>query len=228
VTTTAGGTVTYSFFPGSTCTGTNTVVGIVIVTNGVAPNSPLYAFTTTGSFSWNAVYNGDPNNNGATSSCETLTVNSQTISTVSCGHGLSCSVQTNSTLTNLRLAGNKLHVEATGQKGALGYANVTIPKSAVPNISALQVSVDGSKLASSSLIITSNSTAYFVYFTFTFHSPVLIDIQLTAPENVATPNILGLDPTLLYEIVGALVAIMIVAVALVYRRSRKPRGQVVK
>jgi len=42
------------------------------------------------------------------------------------------------------------------------------------------------------------------------------------------PTILELDPTLFHEIVGALLAIIIVAVALVYRRFRKPKGQVAK
>jgi len=104
----------------------------------------------------------------------------------------------------------------------VGYANVTIPKSDVPHIETLHVFVDNSPLGGSSVTITSDSTAYFVYFTFTFHSPVLIDIQLTAPENAATPNILGLDPTLFYEIVGALVAVVVVVSAafVVRRRGR--------
>jgi hypothetical protein len=69
------GTVTYSFFTGSACAGTGTPVGTpVTVTNGVVPNSASQVFNTAGSFSWNAVYSGDTNNNGATSACEDLTV----------------------------------------------------------------------------------------------------------------------------------------------------------
>jgi len=142
---------------------------------------------------------------------------------------MSCAVQSNSTLSNIRFAGNTIHVEATGTHGAVGYANVTVPKSAVPHIDTLHVFVDNSKLGSSAVTITSNSTSYFIYFTFTFHSPVLIDIQLTALEAApSVPTILGLDPTIFYEIVGALVAMMMVAVGLVYRRSRKPNRQVAK
>jgi len=75
----AGGTVTYEFFTGSTCVGTATTVGSpVTVTNGVVPNSASQAFNSAGSFSWNAVYSGDANNNGATSPCEPLTVNKAT------------------------------------------------------------------------------------------------------------------------------------------------------
>jgi hypothetical protein len=114
-----------------------------------------------------------------------------------------------------------IHIEATGTRGAVGYANVTVPKSAVPRIETLHVFVDNSKLGSSSVTITSNSTSYFVYFTFTFHSPVIIDIQLTAPENTASaPNILGLDPTLFYGLIG-LLAVAVVAIAAFTVRKRK-------
>ena len=80
----ASGTVTYSFFTGLTCTGTGTPVGSpVTVTNGIVPNSASQTFATAGSFSWNAVYGGDANNNGATSACEPLTVNTVSVVTIS-------------------------------------------------------------------------------------------------------------------------------------------------
>ena len=157
----------------------------------------------------------------------TITVTAPSVSTVGCGHDLSCSVKSNSTLSNVKFAGNTIHFEATGSPGTLGYASVTVPKSNIPNINELHVFVDNSKLGSSSVTITSDSADYFIYFTFSFHSPVEIDIQLTNIENAPT-LILGVDPTLFYEMVGALAVIVIVAVALVYRRSRKPRGQVAK
>jgi hypothetical protein len=71
----AGGTVTYNEFSGSTCAGTATIVSTVTVTNGVVPNSASVTLATAGPFSFNAVYGGDVNNNGATSACEPLTVN---------------------------------------------------------------------------------------------------------------------------------------------------------
>jgi hypothetical protein len=70
----AGGSVTYNLFSGGTCTGIPTVVSTVTVTAGVVPSSAAQTFASTGSFSWNAVYSGDANNNGATSACEPLTV----------------------------------------------------------------------------------------------------------------------------------------------------------
>ena len=75
----AGGRVTYEYFSGGTCSGTPTIVGTPVnVTNGVVPSSASQQFNTAGSYSWNAVYSGDPNNNGATSPCEQLTVNKAT------------------------------------------------------------------------------------------------------------------------------------------------------
>jgi len=79
------GTVSYEFFTGTGCTGTATAAGsAVTVTSGNIPNSPSEAFNTVGSYSWNAIYSGDSNNNGATSQCEPLTVTkaSPTISTI--------------------------------------------------------------------------------------------------------------------------------------------------
>src|SRR2546426_955817 len=70
-----GGTVTYAFFIGGSCTGTSTIVGSsVTVTNGVVPGSGSQGFNNAGSYSWNAAYNGDANNNAITSPCEPLTV----------------------------------------------------------------------------------------------------------------------------------------------------------
>jgi hypothetical protein len=74
----AGGTVTYNLFSTADCTGTSTIVSTVQVTAGVVPNSASQTFNAGGSFSWNAVYSGDANNNGATSVCEPLTVISST------------------------------------------------------------------------------------------------------------------------------------------------------
>jgi len=72
----AGGTVTYNFFTGPSCSGTVTPVGSpVVVTSGVVPDSASQIFNAAGSFSWTAVYSGDANNNGADSPCEPLTVN---------------------------------------------------------------------------------------------------------------------------------------------------------
>jgi hypothetical protein len=147
---------------------------------------------------------------------------------VNCGHDLSCSIQSNATLSNIHFAGNTIHADADGPPGAHGYANITVPKTAIPNIDNIRILVDNSPIrnsCSSCVTITSNSTAYFIYVTLTFHSRVLIDIQLTVPESTPNaPTILGLDPTLFYGLVAVMIAIVVVLAVVVYRRSgSRPR-----
>jgi len=99
---------------------------------------------------------------------------------------------------------------------------VTIPKSALPNINQLRVFANNLPVNSSSLDITSNTTDYFVYITFTFHSRVLIDLQLQA-SNDAVSSILGLDPTLFYGLVLGLA--VIIAFPLGYRARIRNRAR---
>jgi len=78
----AGGTVTYYVEKGdASCTilGASSL-GAKTVTNGVVPNSNNYTFTSAGTYEFWAVYNGDGNNNGSTSTCgsETVVVNPNT------------------------------------------------------------------------------------------------------------------------------------------------------
>ena len=70
----AGGTVTYVLFSDGNCTGNSTVVSVVTVTGALVPNSASHFFGNVGSYSWEAIYSGDANDSGATSSCEVLTV----------------------------------------------------------------------------------------------------------------------------------------------------------
>jgi hypothetical protein len=165
---------------------------------------------------------GSPAGQSSSTATFTVTVAAPSTSTVSCGHNESCGVVSNATLSNVKIAGNTLHIEADGTQGAHGYANVTVPKSEIPNIDEMHVFVDNNKL-NSGVTITSNSTAYFIYFTFTFHSPVKIDIQLSAPQQTPNaPTILGIDQTLFYEIIGGIIAaIVIVSAVVVVARRRK-------
>ena len=58
------------------CSGAATTVGTPVpVTNGAVPKSATQSLNSAGLFSWTAVYSGDVNNSGATSTCEPLTVN---------------------------------------------------------------------------------------------------------------------------------------------------------
>lgn len=76
-TSTAGGTVTYTVYTDSNCTAGSAgsqAAGTVTVTNGVVPNSNTITFNSAGTFYWQAVYSGDPNNNPATSACTSETI----------------------------------------------------------------------------------------------------------------------------------------------------------
>ncbi len=65
----AGGTVTYTAYSDSSCSQNARDAGTVNVTNGVVPDSNSLTFNSAGTFYWQAVYSGDANNNGASSSC---------------------------------------------------------------------------------------------------------------------------------------------------------------
>ena len=85
-TATAGGTVTYSVYAGAnTCTGTDLLNSTVSVTNGSVPVSAAFTPSNAGTYSFQAIYSGDSNNNGATSDCTTeqlvVSKNSPTITT---------------------------------------------------------------------------------------------------------------------------------------------------
>jgi ribonuclease HI len=72
----AGGTVTYTVYTDSGCSKNPVDGGTVTVAGGKVPNSSTLTFNTAGTYYWQAVYSGDTNNNGATSTCtdEQLTV----------------------------------------------------------------------------------------------------------------------------------------------------------
>lgn len=319
------GTVTFMFFAGSACSGTGTVVGSPVdLVSGSATSAPQ-TFGSAGTFSWNAVYSGDANNNGGTSSCETLSVvepagftisanptsltvapedssscegqgsaqrcddeASSTITvtglngfsgtvtltvstspnlsvslstlritgsgtstlTVSdgspgnyavtvtgtsgsvvhsvvvnvmvrppvplkCGGDRDCSIESDAPLSDVRFGDKKIHFTVDGTAGARGSVNVTIPRSAVSDIDRIEVSVDGTKLPRSALMIASDDASYHLYFSFTFHSPVVIDIDL-APA----VTILGLAPLTLYGIVGAGIVVVVIGGILAVLRRR--------
>lgn len=82
---TAGGSVTYQLFSGTTCAAPAIQTNIRTVTGGtVASSSPFFVFNKAGTYSMLAVYTGDTNNLGATSLCEspiTITITTPGIST---------------------------------------------------------------------------------------------------------------------------------------------------
>jgi len=150
----ATGTVTYEFFTGSVCRGTATTVGTPItVANGLVPNSMSQTFNSPGSYSWNAVYSGDASNSGATSPCESLTVNkaSPTLATLlsSSSVTLGNAVSDSSTLTG--------SFQATGTLAYSGFSNnlCTAPGKVVSIVDVTGGVVPNSRL------VTFNSTGDF-------------------------------------------------------------------
>jgi len=116
----AGGTVTYEYFVGSTCSGTPTIVGSpVIVTTGIVPNSASQKFNSAGSFSWDAIYSGDSNNTGVNAACEPLTVISPPVlsipgaQTVTAGSTVRFIVNATDGLKTVTLTASGLPVGAT-------------------------------------------------------------------------------------------------------------------
>jgi hypothetical protein len=65
----AGGTVAYTVYSNSACSLNAQSAGTKTVTNAVVPDSNAIQFNSAGDFYWQAVYSGDGNNGGATSTC---------------------------------------------------------------------------------------------------------------------------------------------------------------
>ncbi len=107
---------------------------------------------------------------------------------LSCGLGHICHIESNTDLSDTGSNSTAIHFTATGPTGASGYANVTIPKSAITNIDQLQVFLNGARLSSLDVGIKSNSTHYFVHFVYTFHSGVSVDLVFTVIAGGIPPD----------------------------------------
>jgi hypothetical protein len=68
-TATAGGDVQYTVYTDSACSKNAVDLGDKTVTNGVVPDSNAFTPTAAGDYYFQAVYSGDANNKGATSTC---------------------------------------------------------------------------------------------------------------------------------------------------------------
>src|SRR5271157_1601797 len=71
----AGGNLTYSFFLNGTCTGIPTTQTVNLNPDGTVPNSSATGILDAGSYSFDAIYNGDGTNHPSlVSACEPFTV----------------------------------------------------------------------------------------------------------------------------------------------------------
>jgi hypothetical protein len=205
----AGGTVTYEYFSGSTCSGTPTIVGgPVTVTGGTVPNSASQKLNSAGSFGWEAVYSGDSNNLGVTGACGPLTVISPPALSIP-------GAQTVTAGSTLRFIVNATDGPKTVTLTALG-----LPPGAT--FSSTQSFAGG---ASSIFQWTPSDSqapgAYNVTFTARDTQGASTVSQVTIhvnPVNKAPPL-----PILSYSVFGIVGFLAIVAVALVLRRVQSPR-----
>ena len=77
----AGGTVTYNIYNNTSCTGIPVFTSTVTVTNGAVPSSSAFTPSVAGGYNAQAVYSGDTNNVGSTSTCGSEPFNVQTPNT---------------------------------------------------------------------------------------------------------------------------------------------------
>src|SRR4029077_17813634 len=130
-----------------TCTGTSSIITTVSVGSGNnVPPSPTFTPPLAGTFSFNAGYGGDANNNGNTASCHSLLVNKATpsISTVlsSANVPVGGSVLDSAAMTGSFQASGLATYEFFSGSSCIGTpttvgASVTVTNTVIPN-SALQ------------------------------------------------------------------------------------------
>ena len=208
----AGGSLTYEFFLGPTCTGTPTIVGSpVAVTNGSVPNSASQKFSSSGSYSWTASYSGDNNNNPALGNCQTLTVVTPPTLSVPGAQ----SVSAGSTI--------RFIVNATGAGGCNG---VTLVSSSTLPAGATFGSTRCFAASASSVFLWTPTDSqapgdYIVTFTATDANHAMTSSQVTihvSPLTRAAPL-----PIVSYSVFGIAGFSAVVVVALVLRRVQTTR-----
>lgn len=133
------------------------------------------------------------------------------------GQDKDCVIESDAPLSNIVFSGHTIRFSLTGEKGSIGAANVTIPKTGIPDISRLKVLVDHVELSKSFIKVTQDNSNYNVYFTFTFHSTADVELDL----NPSTSTIIGLEPLIFYGIIGAIIVVGAVA-AIIAIRKRRP------
>jgi len=130
----------------------------------------------------------------------TAIIRSTTTATLTCGSS-SCAIATNATIDPpMYYPGNHtLIVTFAGPTDTVGFSNVTVPKSDVSNSDPSSITVyrNNTVVPSTQVTITSNSTDFFVYITFTFHSGVRAEYVFFPLQSQSLPLYLGIAAVLL-------------------------------
>jgi hypothetical protein len=205
----AGGSVTYTVYTDNACTLNARSAGTKTVTGGVVPDSDSLQFNTAGDFYWQAVYTGDVNNHGATSTCTeehlivkakptiATTLSSETViiggsihdsstltgATATAGGTVTYRVYTNSTCTTLAAVGTDIN---PAQPSAVTVTNHIVPDSA--NVTFLhagdfywQASYSGDAYNNSAI-----STCTDEHLVVTKNAPGISTAQSLVPDDTAT------------------------------------------
>ncbi len=116
------GSVTYNRFAGTGCTGTATLIATVTV--GAANSVPTASDTPSaaGSYSYQAAYSGDGNNNVATGTCANLAVNKVTITSLTTAATSPITVGSSTTVSATLVGG----FPSTGVTGTVTYTRFAV------------------------------------------------------------------------------------------------------
>jgi hypothetical protein len=158
---------------------------------------------------------------GVPSGILSLMVIVETDTLLPCGSAGTCLIMSDANITGPSFSGGTIHFTATGRSGKTGFANVTIPRLAASDITGTRVSLNGFTLPASAVTISSNDIDYFIYVTFTFRSPVSVDIHLVQPSGPS--NTSGLSPVIMYGGSAGIAIVIVVAIGILVIRRRKLR-----
>lgn len=222
------GTVSYLLFSASYCSGSSGTVSVVTITSGSIPNSRSVTFNSTGTYGFEASYAGDGNNNAVTSSCETVTVTApilhNTTVAVSCSpSSIDVNIPTSCTVTV-----TDTDSSPTTPTGTVTFSADAGTFSGSSTCSLTAGSTTG--VATCSIAYTATGTAGSPTITSSYggdstHKSGSGTTSLTVTQPSPVMKILGLDPTVFYSILGAIIAaIAIAAAAIVLRRRKKPQA----
>ena len=143
---------------------------------------------------------------------------------------------TSSQMSNIKIATNQstsvatLSFTVTGEKGAMGFGNITIPKSALPYGATPTIYVDGKPAQNQGY--TQDSGNYYVWYTAHFSTDQISIVFASTPNNTpSTPSnpggpnptrtLLSLPQVAIYGIATTVAVVAIAATVLVLRKNRK-------